>query len=198
MDLREKFKNLNKKQKAYLGAFIVVLSLMLWAFISAEIITHNFNRTQLQTDKDRQEAQIHGIILTETKNEHKYWEIYGESGNYDSKNGIAMLDNVIGNFYDENNEVSMSFESSKGTYNEKEKEIILYENTFIVLKDLTTLRANKLEWGGSDVPIIAKGNVRITRSDEFIATANEVVISPDYDKFKISGNTVSKIYKETK
>lgn len=198
MDLREKFRNLNKKQKAYFGVFAVIIALLLWAFVSAEIITHNFNRAQVQTDKDRQEALIHGIILTETKDEHKYWEIYGESGNYDSKNGVAMLDNVIGNFYDENNEVSMSFESSKGTYNEKEKEIILYENTFIVLKDLTTLRANKLEWGGSDVPIVAKGNVRITRSDEFIATANEVIISPDYDKFKISGNTVSKIYKETK
>lgn len=198
--LKNKFQNLSKKQKAYIGAFAVIVSLLLWAFISAGIITHNFNRSQLQTDQNRQEALIKGIILTETKDDKKYWEIYGESGNYDSKNGIAMLNNLVGNFYNDKNEVSMSFESSKGTYNEQKSQIILYEDTFIVLKDLTTLRANKLIWSGKDMPIIAEGNVRITRGNDFIATASKVEISPDYDRFKITGNAVSKVYnsKETK
>lgn len=192
MDLRK----LSRKQKAYIGAFAAIVGLLAWAFISAGIITHNFNRSQLQTDQDRQEALINGIILTETKDEKKYWEIYGETGNYDSKNGVAMLNNVIGNFYDENNEVSMSFESSKGTYNEKKEQIILYEDTFIVLKDLTTLRANKLVWSGKDVPIVAQGNVRITRKSDLLATAKKVEISPDYNTFKIIGNTVSKVYSD--
>lgn len=192
MDLRK----LSRKQKAYIGAFAAIVGLLAWAFISAGVITHNFNRSQLQTDQDRQEAMINGIILTETKDEKKYWEIYGETGNYDSKNGVAMLNNVIGNFYDENNEVSMSFESSKGTYNEKKEQIILYEDTFIVLKDLTTLRANKLVWTGKDIPIVAEGNVRITRKSDLLATAKKVEISPDYNKFKIIGNTVSKVYSD--
>lgn len=195
MDLKERFKSLSKKQKAYVGAFATISILLLWAFVSAGVITHNFNRSQIQTDQNRQEALIQGVILTETKDDKKYWEIYGESGNYDSKNGIAMLNNVIGNFFDEENNVSMSFESSKGTYNEKISQIILYENTFIVLKDLTTLRANKLTWSGKEAPIIAEGNVRITRGDDFIALADEVEISPQYDKFKIVGNAVSKVYK---
>lgn len=192
MDLRK----LSRKQKAYIGAFVAIVGLLAWAFISAGVITHNFNRSQLQTDQDRQEAMINGIILTETKDEKKYWEIYGETGNYDSKNGVAMLNNVIGNFYDENNEVSMSFESSKGTYNEKKEQIILYEDTFIVLKDLTTLRANKLVWTGKDIPIVAEGNVRITRKSDLLATAKKVEISPDYNTFKIIGNTVSKVYSD--
>lgn len=192
MDLRK----LSRKQKAYIGAFAAIVGLLAWAFISAGIITHNFNRSQLQTDQDRQEAMINGIILTETKDEKKYWEIYGETGNYDSKNGVAMLNNVVGNFYDENNEVSMSFESSKGTYNEKKEQIILYEDTFIVLKDLTTLRANKLVWSGKDIPIVAEGNVRITRKSDLLSTAKKVEISPDYNKFKIIGNTVSKVYSD--
>ena len=169
---------------------------MAWAFISAGVITHNFNRSQLQTDQDRQEAQIDGIILTETKNEKKYWEIYGETGNYDSKNGVAILNNVIGNFYDDKNQVSMSFESSRGTYNEKKEQIILYENTFIVLKDLTTLRANRLIWSGKDIPTVAEGNVRITRNDQILSTAKKVEISPDYETFKIIGDTVSKVYSD--
>lgn len=196
MDLLKKIKNLSKKQKAYVGAFCAIVALLAWAFISAGVITHNFNRSQLQTDQDRQEASIDGIILTETKNEKKYWEIYGETGNYDSKNGVAMLDNVIGNFYDDENQVSMSFESSKGTYNEKKEQIILYEDTFIVLKDLTTLRANRLIWSGKDIPTIAEGNVRITRKNELLSTAEKVEISPDYETFKIIGNTVSKVYSD--
>ena len=194
MDLMSRFKNLSKKQKAYFGAFLAIAGLLVWAFVSAGVITHNFNRSQLQTDQDRQEALIDGIILTETKDDKKYWEIYGETGNYDSKNGVAMLNNVIGNFYDDENEVSMSFESSKGTYNEKKSQIILYDDTFIVLKDFTTLRANKLVWSGKDVPITAEGNVRITRAQDLLATAQRVEISPDYDNFKIIGNAVSKIY----
>ncbi len=196
MDLLEKIKNLSKKQKAYVGAFCAIVALLAWAFISAGVITHNFNRSQLQTDQDRQEASIDGIILTETKNEKKYWEIYGETGNYDSKNGVAMLDNVIGNFYDDENQVSMSFESSKGTYNEKKEQIILYEDTFIVLKDLTTLRANRLIWSGKDIPTTAEGNVRITRKNELLSTAEKVEISPDYETFKIIGNAVSKVYSD--
>lgn len=196
MDLLEKIKNLSKKQKAYVGAFCAIVALLAWAFISAGVITHNFNRSQLQTDQDRQEASIDGIILTETKNEKKYWEIYGETGNYDSKNGVAMLDNVIGNFYDDENQVSMSFESSKGTYNEKKEQIILYEDTFIVLKDLTTLRANRLIWSGKDIPTIAEGNVSITRKNELLSTAEKVEISPDYETFKIIGNAVSKVYSD--
>lgn len=192
MDLR----NLSRKQKAYIGAFVAIVGVLAWAFISAGVITHNFNRSQLQTDQDRQEALINGIILTETKDEKKYWEIYGETGNYDSKNGVAMLNNVVGNFYDDNNEVSMSFESSKGTYNEKKEQIILYDDTFIVLKDLTTLRANKLVWSGKDIPIVAQGNVRITRKSDLLSTAKKVEISPDYEKFKIIGNTVSKVYSD--
>ncbi len=192
MDLR----NLSKKQKLYVGVFAGIVSLLAWAFISAGVITHNFNRSQLQTDQDRQEALIDGIILTETKDEKKYWEIYGETGNYDSKNGVAILNNVIGNFYDDNNEVSMSFESSRGTYNEKKEQIILYDDTFIVLKDLTTLRANKLVWSGKDIPTVAQGNVRITRKTDLLATAQKVEISPDYSTFKIVGNTVSKVYSD--
>lgn len=194
MDIKSKFQNLSRKQKAYVGAFGAIVALLMWAFVSAGIITHNFNRAQLQTDQNRQEALINGIILTETKDEKKYWEIYGETGNYDSKNGVALLNNVLGNFYNDDNEVSMSFESSKGTYNENKSQIILYEDTFIVLKDLTTLRANKLVWSGKDLPIRAEGNVRITRSNDLLAIADKVEISPTYDKFKIIGNTVSKVY----
>lgn len=189
-----RWKDLSKKRKAYILAFGVLVSILMWAFISAGVITHNFNRSQLSVDQDRQEALINGIILTETKDDRKYWEIYGETGNYDSNNGVALLNNCLGNFYDDNNEVSMSFESSKGTYNAAKTQIIMYDDTKIVIKDGTILEADRLTWIGRNKPITAKGNVKIIRNNQFYATADEVEISPEYDKFKIMGNTVSKMY----
>lgn len=193
-DFVMKWNDLSKKRKAYILAFGVFVAILLWAFISAGVITHNFNRSQLSTDQDRQEALLNGIILTETKDDKKYWEIYGETGNYDSNNGVAILNNCLGNFYDDNNEVSMSFESSKGTYNSTKTQIIMYDDTRIVIKDGTMLEADRLTWIGQDKPITAKGNVKITRHNQLLATAEEVEISPDYDKFKIMGNTVSKLF----
>lgn len=188
------WKNLSRKKKAYIIAFSGIVGILLWAFVSAGIITHNFNRSQLQTNQDRQEALINGIILTETKDEKKYWEIYGETGVYDSTNGVALLDNCIGNFYDENNEVSMSFESTKGTYNANKTQIIMYDDTRVVIKDGTSLEADRITWTGSNNPIIAKGNIRITRNGQFLATADKVEISPSYDNFKIIGHAQSKMY----
>ena len=106
------WKNLSRKRKAYILGLLTLIGILAWAFISAGVITHNFNRSQLATQEDKQEALINGLILTETKKSEKYWEIYGETGTYNSSNEVAVLDNVIGNFYDENNQVSMSFESS--------------------------------------------------------------------------------------
>ena len=192
--LNMNWKNLSKKRKAYILGLLTLIGILAWAFISAGVITYNFNRSQLATQEDKQEALINGLILTETKKSEKYWEIYGETGTYNSNNEVALLDNVIGNFYDENSEVSMSFESSHGTYNSKKNEIILYENTTIVIKDGTTLHADRLTWSGSNNPVTARGNVIITRNKDFYATAEEVEISPDYSVFKIKGNAVSKLY----
>ena len=188
-----KWKKLSRKNRAYLAAALTIAGILVWAFVSAGIITHNFNRSQVAGEKDRKEAVIKDIILTETKDEMKYWEIYGETGTYDSNNEVAMLTNVLGNIY-QDNEVSMSFQSTNGTYNSVKKQITLYDDTFIVIKDGTTLEADRLVWSGSDEPVVATGKVRITRDNRLLTLADKVEISPDYTHFTVTGKTVSKIY----
>lgn len=188
------FKDLSKKRKVYLLAFLALAGVLLWAFITAGVITRNFNREQLIGTENKQELDISSVILTETKNDKKYWEIYGEKGSYDSDSKVALLENVAGNFYS-NNEVSMSFESSSGTYNEVKRQIILYKDTHIVIKDGTSLYCDRLVWSGSDKEVLAEGNVKINRNNELIATADKAVINPTYTKFKIIGKTVTKLYK---
>ena len=191
----EKFKSFDKKRKAYLVALFLILAVMSWAFISAGIITGNFNRTQLKNSQDEQKVDAIGIIITETKETKKYFEIYGETGHYSNDHSVATLHNVIGNFY-KDNEVSMSFQSSKGTYDENSGVITLYDNTYIVLKDGVSLNTDKLTWSGSDKETVAEGHVVIKKGKEMVATANKCIIGAGYDKFKIIGKTTTKIYKK--
>lgn len=192
-----KIKNMDAKKKTYAIAFLALSFVLLWAFLTAEFLTHGFSRSSVKYGKDRQEIDVSSMILTETKEDTKFWEIYGETGSYNSEQKIALLTNVIGNFYKDNS-VAMSFESSQGTYNEAKNQIILYNNTFIVLKDGTSLNCDRLVWSGSDKDIVAKGNVRINRNGEIVATGEEVVINPEYDHFTLKGQTISKIFDKNK
>lgn len=185
---------LSKKRTGYLVAFLIFVGILVWAFVSAAIITHNFHRNQLSGDADKQEMNTSDIILTETHAGRKYWEIYGVTGSYSSDNKIATLNKVTGNFYGKDNNVSMSFISSKGTYDSEKKQIILYKNTHIVIKDGTALNCDKLIWAGSDTDIVATGHVKIQRGTQLVATAQKAMISADYGDFKIVGHTVSKLY----
>ena len=191
------WKNIQKKKRTYIAVILVLVGILAWAFITAGVITHDFNRKQVQAQGDEQEAVVQGIILTETKEEQKYWEIYGDTGKWDSANGVAQLNGVIGNFY-KDNEVSMSFESSKGTYNSKEGDITLYSDTCIALKDGITLKADKLHWLNSHSPIVAEGHIKIQKGRELLSTADKIIINPDYSSFKIVGHTVSKVYEDKK
>lgn len=186
---------MDKKKWFYLGLVLFCFLVMIWAFISAEILTTNFSRAQIKTGVNSQNVDAIGIIITETKQGNKHFEIFGETGNYNNDRSVAILNNVIGNLY-KDGEVSMSFQSSKGAYDEKNGTITLYENTFIVLKNGTSLEANKLTWQGSDEDIIAEGNVRIKKDSEMFAIADKCVIDPQYERFKIIGNSQTKIYSE--
>ena len=63
-----------------------------------------------------------------------------------------------------------------------------------VLKDETSLEADKLTWSGSDKDTVAEGNVKIKKSKDMYALADKCIISPGYDKFKIIGKTKTEIY----
>lgn len=191
----ERFKQIDSKKRSYLIAVLAVVFVMAWAFISAGVITANFNRSQLKNSEDEQKVDAAGIIITETKEGNKYFEIYGETGNYSNDHSIATLNNVIGNFYKQN-KVAMSFQSSKGTYDENTGIITLYDNTYIVLEDGTSLNTDKLIWYGNGKETVAEGHVVIKKDKDMIATAQKGVIDAGYEKFRIIGKTNTKIFSD--
>lgn len=192
--MKIKWAGMDTRQRVYFIITVCVVMMLLWAFITAGLITTNFNRNALKSGVDRQELQVSSMILTETKDGQKFWEIFGETGQYSSDHKIAHLNNVVGNFY-KNNAVEMSFESTKGLYNEETQEIILYENVFVVLKDETSLKADKLIFHIRTKEIDVEGNVTINRKKSFKATAEKAKIDSEYSRFRIMGKTSSKIYK---
>ena len=195
--LYTRFSGFDKKKKAYIIGAISVVCVMFWAFITAGVLTNEFNRNMLGTSSDRQEVKTKGIIITETKDKKKYWEIYGETGDYNNADKKASLDNIIGNFY-KDNAISMSFSANSGVYDEVNKTITLREKVFIVIQDGTSLKTDELIWQGNDKDILANGNVLIERNGEMVADAEHAIISPDFDKFKIKGKSCTKIYNKEK
>jgi len=183
----------NKRQKIYLAIFTIIVAILMWAFISAGVITHNFNRNILKGNTDRQNLEVKGLILTESKQGQKCWEIYGETGEYDSDNKLAKLNNMIGNFY-KNNKVNVSFQSSRGTYDENTHIIDMYENTYVVLENEISVMADTAKYYTDDGIITAKGHVKINRKGTFVAIADEAIVKSDMTIFKIKGHTTTKIY----
>lgn len=188
-----KWQNYTKKQKAYIISIALIVVVMFWSFFSAKILTANLNRKDLTNGGDSKQAVVEGVILTETKDKVKYWELYAENGTYNSNDDVASLNDVNANFYKQN-EVSMSIQSSQGEYDAKNGVITLFDDTYVVLKDGLSLSADKLVWSGNDQPILAYGHVLITKGAEFMANADEIEISSDYEKIKIKGNTTSKVF----
>ena len=194
----ERYKKLNKRKRAYIFALIAFTFIMFWAFIYAGVVTSNFNRAQIKGNENEQKVDAKSVIITETKDGYKYFEIYGETGHYSNDHSVATLHNVLGNFY-KDGEVSMSFQSSKGSYDETTGVITLYENTYIVLKDGISLKADKLIWSGNDKDTIAEGHVVINKNNEMVSMADKCIIGSGYDKFKVTGKTVTKVFsKEAK
>ena len=177
--------------------YIVILSLVVlgcaWAFISAGVITKNFKKEAINNAGEKQKINIENLIITETKEDKKYWELYAESGYYDNQNKVAILYNVVGNFYDDD-KVVLSMESSKGTFSEETKKVVLYENSYFIYKDGTDVRADRFVWQGNDKDIVAQGNVIIRRNGELRTFSNEAVLTNQMTSVRIKGRSKTELY----
>ena len=123
MALKDIFKN--KKNIAYVIAFSIILIACIWAFVSAGMITKSFKNKIIDQTYKNKEANIENLLVTETKEGVKLWEMYAETGRYSDTDSIVFLEDIIGNFY-EDDKVKASFKADRGTYHSSKKEIILY------------------------------------------------------------------------
>ena len=184
---------MSKRKIAYIVILLTVVIGCAWAFIAAGVITRNFKKEALHSAGEKQEVNVKNLIITETKEDKKYWELYAEKGYYDNQNKVVILYNVIGNFYDKG-EVVLSMESSMGTYSEEKKKVVLYDDSYFIYKDGTDVRADRFVWQGSDKDITAQGNVVIRKSGEIKTYSNEAAVSNQMTQVKIKGRSRTELY----
>ena len=184
---------MKKRNIGFVVLFLLVFTACLWAFISAGMITQNFKKKLAADALGKQELNIENLLVTETKDGEKYWEMFADKGYYDNKDQVAVLTNIVGNFY-QDDKVVASFESSKGTYNQITRQIVLYERTLIAYKDGSNVSADKMVWAGKDKDITAEGNVRLELPSKVVVYAEKGVLSSDFKDLQVFGRTKTEIY----
>lgn len=184
---------MKKRNIGYIIIFSVILIACLWAFIYAGLITKNFKNKMLNEDLSKKEVDIENLLVTETKEGQKLWELFAETGHYDNQNNVAYLNDIIGNFY-EKGAVVASFKSSQGTYNADTRQIVLYDKTLIVYKDGSNVRANKIIWTGKEEDVKAYGDLRLEKPKEAVIYGNEAVLKNNMSDFEIKGRTRTELY----
>ena len=171
--------------------FILILGWgLIWSYSVTKIVKKNSKNANLKN----QHAVVKNIIVTETQEGKKYWEFYAKSGEYNSENNSIRLNDLIGNFYDKNEQVVVSFKSNKGTYDEKTKKVILNGENLFVGKDGSQLYADELIWQGQDKDILANGNVQFIQDNKIITKSQKAIFNSDLTIFKIIGNTKTQLF----
>lgn len=183
----------NKKNLAYIILFAIVVIACIWSFVYAGMITKNFKEKIVDQTYNNKEANIENLLVTETKDGEKLWELYAETGRYSDDDSVVLLDDIIGNFYEEKN-VKASFKADRGTYHTTKKEIILDSNVVIVYKDGTNIMTDRIVYLGKETDIVAQGNVRIEKPREAIIYGGKAVLKGDLSDFHIEGRTQTKFY----
>lgn len=186
------------KKKIYAITFSVVILLCIGCFVWSWFVTRDVRNTAEKSFNKSQKVIVNNLVLTETKEGKVFWELYAKSGEYESESRLVVLKDIIGNFYDDEGQVILSFQSPKGSYTEANKVIILEGETLIVAKDSSSITADKIVWKGKDDDIIASGNVRINRNNELVTYSEKAIFNSSMTYFRIEGKSKVKIYDKNK
>ncbi len=182
-----------KKRAIKFSIFILIL-VIIWGCIWSWAITKTVKKNSKDDKMKSQHAVVKNIIVTETREEKKYWEFYAKSGEYASIDNNVKLYNIIGNFYDKDQQVAVSFKSSTGAYDEKTKKVVLTGDILFVSKNGSQLYADEIIWQGQDKDILANGNVQYVQQGKIVTKSQKAIFNSNLTNFKIMGNAKTQIY----
>lgn len=179
---------MKKNVKIALIVFIVVIVATFTSVFASMYLTSDFTLEEVQEDR----ANLEDLIITETKDGKKYWEIYAKIGYYNASEDDIILEDLTGNFY-ENNEVSMSFSADKGNYKSKSKTVTLIDNAKVLYDDGSYISASSIHWSGVEDEITAVGYVEMYKND-LVTNSDKSVFDTNFTNFQLFGNADTKVY----
>lgn len=171
----------------------VLLILSVFAFIMSKSMLKDADIVEQDTVGDER-VTIKELIITETKDGKKFWELYAESGRYDNGTNLANLTNIKGNFYSEEGKVVLSVMSPKATFDNIKKEIKLHGGAEAANNREVYIKADEIRWTGAKDRIKAKGNVKIIKEGELMTVSDESSFNTDFSDLKLSGNTNAYVF----
>jgi len=184
---------MSKKTFFSLLVLAVMGVLSIWAFVMSKSMMGEVIITENENLGDEQ-VSITELVITETKEGQKFWEVYAESGYYNNGNNIALLENIKGNFYSDGS-VVMSVASPKAEYNNDTKEIKLFGGAQAANNKDVYIDADEICWTGSKDEITAAGNVKIVNENEGLMTiSDESSFDTDFTNIKLSGDASTYVY----
>ena len=184
-----------RKRTKFSIVFIISLFILITiALIYTNKWTKDFQEF-LKTQGGIEHATVNDVVITETKDGIKEWEVYAAVAEYDNDKVTATMHDIVGNYY-KNNEVVMSFTAPRGKYNSENKKIELSDSVKIVGKDNIKLTADKISWTTTEDKIYAEGNIIINKNNELIALSEKGAVTRDFKFMEISGKAELRVYKE--
>ena len=92
------------KKKIYTIIFASIFAICAFALIWSWWVTREIRSDVQNALNKSQQVEVKNLVLTETKDGKKYWELYAKTGEYDSGSGLVNLNAIIGNFYNKDEE----------------------------------------------------------------------------------------------
>ena len=185
--------------KKTLISIIILCALTLlsvWVFFSnpAEKVKVNTEKTPTVKKTVEEQVKILDLIITETNEGKKFWEVVATSGSYDKTVGKINLKNVKGNFY-KNDVVVLSIEAPFAVYDSVQKEVVLKNGARAANNKNVLITAKEICWAGKTDLITATGKVRIIQDDKMLTKSDKSVFNSDFTNLRLSGNSDSYVYK---
>lgn len=180
---------------------IIILSVLtvlsVWVFFSdtgEKIKSNTETSSSVKTNTEEEKAKVTDLIITETNEGKKFWEVIATSGNYDKGVDAITLNNIKGNFY-KNNVVVLSVEAPLAIYNSSKKEVVLKNGARAANNKNVLITAKEIRWAGSTDTITATGNVRIVQDDKLLTISDKSIFNSNFTNLKLSGNSSSYVYR---
>jgi len=175
---------------------LTILSLWVFFFDSGEKNIKPLKEEKPSSIKnaDKEQVKVLDLIITETNEGKKFWEVIAVSGNYDKSLEKITLQNIKGNFY-KNDVVVLSVAAPVAIYDSAKKEVTLKNGAKAANNKNVLITAREIRWAGTTDMITATGNVKITQDNKMITTSDKSVFNTDFTNLKLIGNSNSYVYK---
>lgn len=183
--------------KRTLTSIIVLISftlLSVWVFFSDKTEKINTNNQEKTTSTQNEQVKVNDLIITETKEGKKFWEVIATSGTYDKSMEKVTLKNVTGNFY-KDDAVVLSVDAPLAIYDAANKEVTLKNGARAANNKNVLITAKEIKWAGAKDLVTATGNVIITQAPKMRTTSDKSEFNTGFTFLKLYGKSNSYVYR---